>query len=215
MDIYYLGHSSFRIKGKSASLVTDPFDPKMVGLKFAGVTADIVTISHDHGDHNQYQLVSGVVKVVNAPGEYEIMGVSIIGIPSYHDEVSGSKRGKNTIYVFEMDDMRVCHLGDLGHALSESLIEEIGDIDILMVPVGGEYTIDSETAAKVVQDIEPSIIIPMHFAGARLNPEVFSKLEPVDNFVKALGLPSESLPKLSVKKEDIGEEQKVVILVAK
>ena len=163
MEIYYLGHSSFRIKGKSASIVTDPFDPKMVGLKYQGVTGDIVTISHDHTDHNQVSQVSEVKKIVTSPGEYEIMGVSIIGLSSFHDDAQGADRGKNTIYVFEIDEMRICHLGDLGHTLNEKLVEEIGDIDILMIPTGGEYTINSETAVAVVQGIEPRIIIPMHY----------------------------------------------------
>src|SRR4030043_2410474 len=103
MDISYLGHSSFRIKGKNASVVTDPFDSQMVGLKFPSVEADIVTVSHDHNDHNQSQLVKGVKRVVAGPGEYEIMGVSIIGIPSYHDSEKGAARGKNIIYVYKID----------------------------------------------------------------------------------------------------------------
>lgn len=216
MDISYLGHSSFRIKGKDAAVVTDPFDTKYVGLKFPSVEADIVTISHGHDDHNKAELVSGVKKVIDGPGEYEIMGASILGFPSFHDSKKGAERGPNTIYVIEMDGLRLCHLGDLGHTLGDELVENLGDIDILMIPVGGEFTIDAGIAVTVVQAIEPSVIVPMHFQAPGLNPEVFAKLAPVDNFLKEVGLTAERLPKFSVKKEEIiPEVQKVVVLERK
>ena len=215
MDIVYLGHSSFRLKGKNAAVVTDPFDPKMVGLRYSGVEGDIVTISHNHGDHNQAALVKNVKKTVMGPGEYEIMGVSILGFASFHDDAKGEKRGVNTIYVFEMDDLRLCHLGDLGHELSEDLVESLGDIDVLFVPVGGEFTIGPESAVKVVQAVEPAITIPMHYQAPGLNPESFKALAPVDDFLKEVGLTVERLPKLSIRKEDLGEDQKVVVLEKK
>jgi L-ascorbate metabolism protein UlaG (beta-lactamase superfamily) len=212
MEITYLGHSSFRIRTPGAFLVTDPFDPKMVGLKYSGVEADIVTISHDHADHNQSQLVKGAKRVVAGPGEYEIAGVSIIGIPSFHDEKKGELRGKNTIYVIETEDLRLCHLGDLGHTLSQEVIQEIGEVDILMVPVGGAFTIGPREASQVVIDIEPKIVIPMHYSLPGLNQEVFSKLASVEDFLKEVSLPTERLPKLSIKKEELGEESKAVVL---
>lgn len=215
MDIYYLGHSSFRLRTSLGIVVTDPFDPKMVGLRYSGVEGDIVTVSHDHPDHNQYQFVKGARKVVAGPGEYEIAGISIIGIPSFHDDKKGELRGKNTIYVIEAEGLRVCHLGDLGHLLDEPKIEEIGQVDVLMVPVGGEFTLGSKEAAQVVMDIEPKIILPMHYKLTGHNPEVFSKLEPVDEFLKELSLPTEKLSKLSIKKEELGEEQKAYVLEAK
>lgn len=215
MDITYLGHSSFRIKGKDAALVTDPYD-KYIGLKFPSVEADIVTISHQHEDHNQAELVSGDKKVVDGPGEYEIKGVSIIGFPSFHDDKKGEERGKNTIYVIEMDGFRLAHLGDLGHPLSDELVAEIGDIDILMIPVGGKFTIDSAQAVSVVQAIEPSITIPMHYQVPGLDPKTFSELESVEKFLKEVGITTEVLPKLSVKREDIiPEAQKIVVLERK
>jgi len=215
MDIVYLGHSSFRLKGKDASVVTDPYDPKMVGLKYSGVEGDIVTVSHNHNDHNQASLVKNAKKTVAGPGEYEIMGVSILGFASYHDDAKGEKRGANTIYVFEMDELRLCHLGDLGHELSEDLVEALGDIDILFIPVGGEFTIGPEAAVKVVQAIEPSLTIPMHYQAPGLNPEGFKALAPVDDFLKEVGVTVERLPKLTIKKEDLGEDQKVVVLEKK
>ena len=212
MDIIYLGHSSFKLKGRTATVVCDPYD-KSVGIKFPGAEADIVTISHHHDDHDKAELVSGVKRTVDGPGEYEIMGVSILGFASFHDAKKGEERGGNTIYVIEMDGLRLCHLGDLGHSLSDELVENLGDIDILFIPVGGHYTIDAGTAVSVVQAIEPSIVIPMHYQVPGLSPEIFGKLAPVEHFLKEVGLTAERLPKFSVKKEEINPEvQKVVLL---
>lgn len=210
MDITFLGHSSFRLKGRTAAVVTDPFDPQMVGLKYSGVEGDIVTISHDHHDHNRADLVKGVKRIINGPGEYEMMGVSILGFTSFHDNKKGQERGRNTIYVIEMDGVRLAHLGDLGHELSEELVEDLGDIDVLFTPVGGVYTIGPGEAVNVVQAVEPSLILPMHFQAPGLD-----KLAPVDAFLKEIGLAVERMGKLSVKKEDLGEEQKVVVLEKK
>ena len=215
MDISYLGHSSFRIKTKTANIVTDPFDPKMVGLKFSGVEADIVTISHHHEDHGKAELVKGVKKIVDGPGEYEIMGVSIIGFASFHDDKKGAERGANTIYVFEADSLRLAHLGDLGHVLTQELIESMGDIDILMIPVGGVFTIGPQEAVAIVREIEPKIVIPMHYQVPHLNPDTFSKLLGVEQFLKEVGLQTENLPKLSINKEEFGEGSKAVVLEIK
>jgi L-ascorbate metabolism protein UlaG (beta-lactamase superfamily) len=212
MDITFLGHSSFRLKGKTASLVTDPFDSKVVGFPFPKVSADIVTISHNHDDHNKAELVKDVKKVVSGPGEYEINEVSIIGISSYHDDKKGAKRGKNTIYVIEMDGLRIVHLGDLGHKLSEKFIEKVGSVDVLIIPVGGEYTIDATQAAELVRTIEPKIIIPMHFKVPKLNAQTFAKISSVEPFLTQIGIPVEKTNKLNVSSIAIEEEQKVVLL---
>lgn len=210
MEVASLGHSSFRIKSKGVALVTDPYGD--IGLKFPRVEANIVTISHDHSDHNAADLVKGDFKVVNGPGEYEIQGISIIGLPTYHDDKKGQLRGKNTIYIIEAEKLRVAHLGDLGHKLDEKQVEAMGEIDILLIPVGAVYTIDSTQAVETVQSIEPRICIPMHFNTPGLNQSTFSKLETVDKFLKKITLPVEKLDKLSIKKELIETEQKVVVL---
>lgn len=216
MDITFLGHSSFKLKGKSATVITDPFDPKMLGYKFSKQSADIVTISHGHGDHNNVSSVSDVKRVIEGPGEYEIAGVSIVGYRSYHDDQKGVERGKNTIYVYEIGDLRICHLGDLGHELSSKLVEEIGNIDILMIPVGGTYTINAEVAEKVSQSIEASIVIPMHYSENGMSEDLKSKLASVDEFLKLTGLAVEKSDKLSVKKSEIPSEgQKIVVLERK
>ncbi len=213
MDITYLGHSSFRIKTKTAVVVTDPFDPAMTGLKYSGVEGEIVTVSHDHRDHNNVDKVAGVKKVVNGPGEYEISGVSIIGYPSFHDNEKGALKGKNTIYVIEAEGLRLVHLGDLGHTLSEDLINEMGDVDVLMIPVGGEFTIGPKEATEIVSKVEPFFVIPMHYMQDGLNKETFAKLEPVDTFLKESGLTVERTPKFTLKKEDILEDQNTKIIV--
>lgn len=212
MDFTYLGHSSFRIKTKSATVITDPFDSKMVGFKYSGVTGDIVTISHDHPDHNAASQVSGYKKIVSGPGEYEIMGVSILGYQTYHDDEKGEKRGKNTVYVFEADGMRVAHLGDLGHSPEEDLVNELGDIDVLMVPVGGDFTIGPKEAYEIVTKIEPYFVIPMHFQSEGINKETFSTLLPIDDFLKESGLGAEKMDKFSIKKEEITPEQNTRVI---
>jgi L-ascorbate metabolism protein UlaG (beta-lactamase superfamily) len=217
MDISYLGHSSFRIKGKTGVVVTDPFDPSMVGLKYSGVEGDIVTISHNHDDHNKADLVKGVKKIISGPGEYEIMGISILGFSSYHDNKKGEEKGKNTIYVYEVDGLRLAHLGDLGHTLSEGTVGGLGDIDILFVPVGDEgVTIGPKEALQVVQDIEPYYVIPMHYQMNEAKNSSLSLL-PVEKFLEECGMTVEKLPKFSIKKEEINEDQntKVIVLTLK
>ncbi|HKC04770.1 MAG TPA: MBL fold metallo-hydrolase [Patescibacteria group bacterium] len=213
MDITYLGHSSFKIKTKTATIVTDPYDSKMVGLKYSAVEGDIVTVSHAHADHNATDKVTGVKKVVEGPGEYEISGVSLIGYASFHDNEKGVARGKNTIYVIEAEGLRVVHCGDLGHTLSEDLVNEIGDVDVLIIPVGGEFTIGPKEASDLVSKIEPFFVIPMHYAAPGLNMENFVNLAPVESFLKESGLTTEQTPKFTIKKEDILEDQNTKIIV--
>jgi len=214
MDITYLGHSSFRIKTKGTTIVTDPFDGK-TGIIFPSVEANIVTISHNHHDHNNYESVKNVKKVVDGPGEYEIMGVSIIGIPTFHDNSKGAKRGKNTIYIIESENIRVVHLGDLGHNLKDKVIEGIGDVNVLMIPVGGTYTIGPKDAVSIVKNFEPQYVIPMHYYDPKLDKKTFGKLEKVETFLKEVGLSTEKTNKLSIKALDMGEDQKVVVLESK
>lgn len=213
MDITYLGHASFRIKGKNVSLVTDPYDDR--AGKYPKISADIVTVSHDHFDHNQADLVKDVKRVVSGPGEYEISGVSIIGLSTFHDDKKGAERGKNTVYVIEMDGLRIAHLGDLGHKLSNNELEELGTIDVLMIPVGGVYTIGPSVAAEIVRDIEPSIAIPMHYQQPGLDQKTFGELVGVDEFLKDSGFSVEKTDKLTVKRGDLADEQKIVVLERK
>lgn len=214
MEITYLGHSSFKIKGKTAVVVTDPYDSKKMGLKFPKLEANIVTVSHDHFDHNQSQLVGGGPKVVSGPGEYEIAGVSIFGVHTYHDNMQGSQRGANTVYKMTIDEVNVCHLGDLGHKLTDGQLDQIGNVDVLLVPTGGIYTLDSSGASEVVSQIEPKVIVPMHFKVEGMT-EGFRDLETVDVFIKELGIEPVKDNKFVVAADKIPEETQLVVLERK
>jgi L-ascorbate metabolism protein UlaG (beta-lactamase superfamily) len=216
MEIKYLGHSSFLIKTKTAKIVTDPFDSDMVGLKFPKTEADIITVSHQHADHNQVKNVLGIngvnPLVIDMPGEFEKMNVRIFGFQSYHDKTKGSERGENILYKFESEGLSVLHCGDLGVIPEESFLDAIGEVDILMVPVGGFYTINADEAVQLVKKIEPSIVIPMHYKQDRLNPKLAEKLSPVSEFTKKFGVEPTPIPKLVYKKEEIEQEMKIVVL---
>lgn len=210
MEITWYGQSTFKIKGKGTSIVTDPYSPEMLGLKLPKLEADIVAVSHDHGDHNNVAAVTGYSFVAPGPGEYEIKGIPFIGVDSFHDNSEGSERGRNTIYVFHIDNIAVCHLGDLGQdKLTDDQLNQIDSVDILMIPVGGTYTIDAATAAKVVAQLEPKLIIPMHYQVDGLKLE----LAPVETFLKEMGKESaERVTKLSISADKLPEEPQVVIL---
>lgn len=213
MEIKYLGHASFLIKSKNARLITDPFDSQMVGIKLPKIEADVVTISHHHQDHDFMACVSGEPLVIDLPGEYERRGFRIFGYPSYHDKVAGKERGKNTLFKIETESIRVLHCGDLGFVPDEKFLETLGEIDILLVPVGGYYTIDAKEALSLAKKIEPAIIIPMHYATEKHNPQVFGKIATVDDFLREVHQTPEPQDKLVIKKEDLAEmEMKVIIL---
>ncbi len=214
MDITYLGHSSFRIRGKNATVVTDPYETSLVGLKFPRhTTADIVTISHEHEDHNAVGALEGSPFVIRGPGEYEVKGISVIGVGVFHDDVKGAKRGPNTIYRIEVDGMSIVHLGDLGHMLSETEVDALDGVDILLVPVGGVYTIDAATAAGVVGETDPSVVIPMHYRREGTNEKTFGQLSTVEPFLKEMGKEAIApLPKLTMTKDKLPEEMQVVVL---
>lgn len=216
MEIRFLGHSCFQIKGQKAIVVTDPYDSSC-GLKLPKVSADIVTISHDHADHNNVAAVNGTTRrkeplVVAGPGEYEISGVSIFGLPSFHDDTKGKKRGKNTIYILEMDNLRLGHLGDLGELLNDEQIEAMNGLDLLFIPIGGVYTLNVHQAVEVITKIQSKIVVPMHYQLPKLN----FKLASVDDFLKALGKETlKPVDKLVVSYDKLPEERMTVIFNAR
>jgi len=213
MEIRYLGHASFLIKSKDAKLVTDPFDSVMVGFKFPKIDADIVTISHQHKDHNQAKNVEGTPLIIEMPGEFQKKDIRVTGYQSFHDNVKGAERGENTIYKIESEGIAVLHCGDLGYVPDDGLLDLIGVVDVLMVPVGGNYSLDSEQAAQLIKKIEPSFIIPMHFNSPKHNQAHFSKLTSVKDFLSKMSAENTiPLPKLVIKKETIIEEMKVILL---
>lgn len=212
MDIKYIGHASFVIKTKAATVVTDPFDGKMVGIKYPKTEADIVTLSHKHPDHGEASQIGGSPLIIDWPGEFEKQGVRITGYPTFHDKTQGSERGENIMFKIEAEGLSLLHCGDLGHIPAENFLEEIGEVDVLFVPVGGFYTIDAKEAVELVRKLEPSIVIPMHFNKPELNQETFGKLLTVDEFIKNIGSEPEKVQKLSLKKEGMAEGMKVVIM---
>ncbi len=208
MDISWLGHSCFRIRGSHATVITDPFSPDL-GYSLGKPTARIVTVSHQHPGHCYVEGIGGEPRQVIAPGEYEISGVLIIGIATFHDGEGGRERGKNTVYLMEVDEVSVCHLGDLGHVLTAEQVEEIGNVDVLLLPVGGVSTINAAMAAEVVRQLEPKAVVPMHYKTPALNWE----LDPVDKFLKEIGAKEvNSQPKLSFTRAGLPISTQVFLL---
>ena len=208
MDISWLGHSCFRIKGSHATVITDPYSPSL-GYSLGKPTARIVTVSHQHPGHSYVQGIGGEPRVITGPGEYEISGILIIGIATFHDAEGGGKRGRNTIYLMEVDEVSVCHLGDLGHVLTAEQAEELGNVDILLLPVGGVSTINAPAAAEVVRRLEPKVVIPMHYKTQALSWE----LEPVGRFLKEIGVKEvNSHPKLSFTRTSLPATTQIFLL---
>ncbi|GLI20070.1 MBL fold metallo-hydrolase [Tepidanaerobacter syntrophicus] len=209
MKIRWLGHSCFLLEANDGTkIVTDPFDGS-VGYKIPMVEADIVTVSHEHYDHNYVEGIQGEPEVIRSAGECAIDGINIKGVPAFHDEAKGAKRGPNIIFVFEIDGLRICHLGDLGHLLSKSQLEEIGDIDVLLIPIGGTFTVNAEGALAVIDQISPKIVIPMHYK----TPAVSMPIDPVDKFVEKIGN-AERIDSntIEITPETLGDERRVIIL---
>jgi L-ascorbate metabolism protein UlaG (beta-lactamase superfamily) len=211
MDITWYGQACFRMRDRGVSVVADPYD-KSIGLKLPRLTADIVTISHEHSDHNSADAVKGDSFVIRGPGEYEVKGLFVTGISLAHDAKGGAERGRNTIYIYDFADATVCHLGDLGHVPTQSQVEEFGHVDVLLIPVGGRVTVDAKTAAEVINLIEPAIVVPMHYA----LPGLAAELDSVENFLKQLGVKeAERRDSLTVTGKQVPEETQVVVLEAK
>ena len=203
-----MGHSCFRIKGSQAVVITDPFPPDL-GYSLGKPAADIVTVSHQHPSHSYIQGISGEPRQIKGPGEYEISGVLIIGVATFHDAEGGKKRGKNTVYLMEVDGVSVCHLGDLGHVLTSEQVEEIGDVDVLLLPVGGVSTIGASAAAEVIRQLEPNAVVPMHYK----TPAISRELESVDKFLKEMGMEQiDPRPKLSLTKSNLPLSTQVFLL---
>ncbi len=169
MKIKWLGHASFLITSDTGvKIITDPYEP-ILGMNYKPIDefADIVTVSHGHSDHNNVTAVQGNPQVIDESTPVEMKGIKISGIDTFHDSSSGNERGPNIIYCMEVDGIRVCHLGDLGHMLSDRQVAAIGKVDVLMAPVGGNFTIDAGTADAVIEKLKPAVVMPMHFCNER------------------------------------------------
>jgi L-ascorbate metabolism protein UlaG (beta-lactamase superfamily) len=214
MDITALGHSGFRLRGKETTVIIDP-PATTLGSSLKGITADIICVTHNHSGHSNIQGIGGTPYIVSGPGEYEVGGVLITGLRTYHDDKKGEERGSNTVYIIHMDDIVFCHLGDIGHTLNASQQQEASGADVLMVPVGGHSTIGAKEAVELVGELEPSYVIPMHYRANQSN-ELTSRLEPVDTFLKAMGVAQiDPVTRLTVTRSTIPAEPQVIILSPK
>jgi len=208
MEITWLGHSCFRLKSRDTTVIMDP-PARQSGRSAGQPAADIVTISHGHPGHNGADICSGSPRVIQGPGEYEVGGVLIDGVHTFHDNQKGAERGRNTIYVVEVEDLRVCHLGDLGHIPTAEQTEELTGIDILLAPIGGHSTIDASAAAEVVSLLEPKLVIPMHYRVDGAGGE----LETLEPFLKQMGISQPAAQqRLQVTHSSLPLELQVVVL---
>lgn len=188
MKLTYIGHATFLLEAAGTAILIDPFNDK-VGYPMPTLPASVVLVSHEHGDHNHLAMAHGQPRVIRGleAGEWravreQINGVAISSVPTYHDGTAGKERGRNTVFIIEAEGLRVVHLGDLGHALDEATAEAIGRPDVLMVPIGGHYTIDATQAHGVVARLRPGIVVPMHYK-TEVNPG--SPITTVDPFLAA------------------------------
>ncbi|MDP2587701.1 MAG: MBL fold metallo-hydrolase [bacterium] len=213
MNITWHGQGMIKIIGKTdlpVTIVVDPFSERETGLRPPRPEADAILISSDRPESANIDTIQGQPVIINSAGEYDVKGVTVRGIPSYHDAEQGKKYGDNTIFLIQFEGMSLCHLGCLGHALSERQIDDIGDCDVLFVPIGGDRTMDTKTAIEVINKIEPRMVVPTHYA----IPKLKYKLAPVGAFLKEMGVAQAAPePRLKLKKSDLpGEETRVVLL---
>lgn len=212
MIITWQGHSCFKIQDKigpdGVTLVTDPFN-KETGLKVPNFEADIVTVSHNHADHNNVAALRGNPFIIDCAGEYDFKGILVEGIDSFHDGVQGKDKGANTIYRIEVEDISIVHLGDLGDVLDNAQLEKLAGTDILLIPVGGKYTLDAKKAVEVISQIEPRIVIPMHYQTDGLKYD----LDPVEKFVKEIGVAPSYEEKLKISKKDLPQEDMELVIL--
>lgn len=208
MRIEWLGHSCFLLTGTGGvKVLTDPFDEK-VGYPLPKVEVDVVTVSHQHFDHNATHLLPGKPTVVEGPGEHTAAGVVIRGVEAFHDQDRGAKRGSNTIFVITLDGLNICHLGDLGHSLSAEQVAQIGKVDVLCVPVGGFYTIDAKVARDTVNLLGASVALPMHY---KFIPKVELPIAPVEEFLQYYPQATRRTD-LVLDKDSLPKEPMVVVL---
>lgn len=207
MRIEWLGHACFRLTTRDGTrILTDPFNHE-VGYPVPAVEAEVVTVSHQHFDHNAVDVVLGRPCVVQEPGEHRIGAITVRGISTFHDREGGAKRGANIVFVIEADGLRVCHLGDLGHPLNEEQRGRIGPVDVLLIPVGGTFTIDAREAAETVTALKPRIAVPMHYKTRYMNFPIAG----VEEFTRYCDQVTER-DRLDVRKDALPAATEVVVL---
>lgn len=213
VSIQWYGHSSFGISdAEGIAIVTDPY-AEGIGYTFPKVSTKLLTLSHDHFDHNNTAALEKYSQCIKETGSFNAQDIKVTGIASFHDEEMGAQRGPNTIYTYEFNKIRICHLGDLGHLLNNEQITAIGKVDILMIPVGGLYTIDPQNAAKVIEQLNPKIVIPMHYKTDVL-PEEFGPVEKIDSFTSIMkGWKIEKPSTLEISKTKLNKLKEKTIII--
>lgn len=216
MQINYYGHSCFKLKGKHGTVVTDPYSEEGVyGISMPKLTADLVTVSHHHRGHDAIEKIKASANrkkpfIIDFPGEYEVGGISVFGVKTFHDKVEGKERGNNLIFTILIDGITVCHLGDLAHPLSDEQLKNLAAIDVLFLPVGGPSSLMGEEAVKVAQAINPNYLIPMHYADSAYPKD--APLKKIEDFFQAYGTTVEAEEKLNVEKDRLPDEMQLVVL---
>lgn len=215
MIINWFGQSCFKIQGQDSTLITDPFDNSF-GLKIPRLTADIVTVSHDDNEANNIEAVKGMGEnqpfVINNPGEYEIKNIFVYGIPTHHGEQGGKEKSLTNLYLIEIDQIKIAHLGNLDHVLSNGEVERLEGADILMIPVGGNTTLSAKQATELISQLEPRIVIPMYYQIPGLKSK--NKIDGISSFCKEFGVcPTEEINKFKVTKKDLPQEDLKVIIM--
>lgn len=213
MEITWYGFSCFRLREGGVTVLCDPYDKKATGLTLPRLKADIVTISHNRPGHNNAEGVSGEPKVLNGPGEYEVKNVAITGLTTYHKASGGELPERNVAYFFDFEGFTVGHLGDIGQIPQQRQVEDLGEIDVLLVPVSGANTLDAARVTEVISLLEPKIVVPMHYRHAGLSSPIAESLEAVDKFLKELGITEpETESVLKLTKANLPEETQVILL---
>ncbi|HEX9269041.1 MAG TPA: MBL fold metallo-hydrolase [Candidatus Limnocylindria bacterium] len=208
MDLTWLGHACFRLRGREGVVLTDPPDPKS-GHAIPKTAADLVTISHDDPGHASLRSVAGEPVVLRGPGEYEVREILVTGIGTFRDGELGAKRGRNTVFAIRLDDLVLCHLGGLGHTLPTDDLEKLGDVDVALVPIGGaDADLAAPTAAEVIHQLEPKVVVPMAY-----DPDATKKDGPYDRLLHELGVKDVTpVPKLSLTRSSLPDNVQVVAL---
>ncbi|MDP9265823.1 MAG: MBL fold metallo-hydrolase [Chloroflexota bacterium] len=208
MDVTWLGHACFRLRGREGVVLTDPPDPKS-GHAISKTAADLVTVSHDHPGHASLRSVGGDPVVLQGPGEYEVHEILVTGVATYHDEQAGAVRGRNTVFTIRLDDLAVCHLGDLGHTLPTSDLERLTGVDIVLIPISGpDVNLSAAKAAEVVHQLDPKVVVPMAYEA-----DAAKKDTPFERLLHELGVKDLiPVPKLSISRSSLPDNIQVVAL---
>jgi L-ascorbate metabolism protein UlaG (beta-lactamase superfamily) len=209
MHMTWYGHSCFRLRSRNGAVVTDPYGDEL-GYTLPRLRADIVTVSHDHPDHASVKAIRGTPRIIDGPGEYEIKGIFVIGIPSYYEDSPEQSGVRNTVFLFDLDGVTVCHLGDLHRVPTQSQIEELGDVDVLLIPVGGGSTLDPAKAAEVISLLEPKVVVPMHY---RTSLQKGLNLQSVGQFLQEMGLKDVApIDRVTITKSGLPSETQVIVM---